>query len=617
MADPITAFVGKFIADAALASAIGGAVANIAGGLLLSTLGRILAPTPDAPSIKAQIEVPTSLPSKRFVFGLGQKADGTPAPAWVTNKGRLFACYIMNSAASSTISQVVIDGRYGTLDGDPYDFTGPGAKPEIAKIENFTNIWIGRGDQTGPPDDIMDEKGDATSADATKFWPTDAGRGLTVIWARYRKGGDDDFLERWSAVPPQMSAIGDWTKVWDPREAAQDADDPATWTVSSNAWLCILHTLRFNPVARWPLAQLDIDSFIAAANDADATRTRLDASTEARWRIGGTAYFGRSGALMDVIMPMVDATGGDILISGEGLSAIPAKAQTPAFTVTDWIGGTPAIYRARQEGGETYNAVQASWPQPEANFEMQTLEPAEVPGRTWSGGDADLEAMDLSFVPFPAQAMHLQAIRARRQALGREHTLTLGPDFYASGAQAGDWITVDLPTGWTGRNGTFEVTQVGEFDLALMTQTVTAREIAASVYGFTAADDEQPVYDATFVEAAPTLDPVTSVTLSVSTQGLAPSITVEIEAPETLVLRRSAFEVMLLDALGEVEQQQTLRLAGDVTGAQTLETTFGNLDADTAYEVTVTAASAGLRSTPVSATATTGAGETIVDAGVY
>lgn len=607
MASVVGAALLNFLGPA-VATTVGTAVANIAGGLLLSTLGRVLAGTPDAPSVKAKIEMPTSLPGKRFVFGIDQKADGTQAPGWVTKKGWLYACYIMNSAPSDSVSQIVIDGRYGDLLGDPYDFTGPGANADIKKIKNFTNIWIGRGAQTAPPDLIMTQNGDATSVDPTLFWPTDAGQGLTVIWARYKKGGDDDFMERWSAVPPKLSAIGNWTKVWDPRDPLQDADNPATWTVSNNAWLCILHTLRFNPMARWPLAQLQIDSFIEAANNADATRPRLDTTTEPLWRMGGTAYFGRGGTLYDIIMPMLAATGGDILISGEGLTAIPAGTRTPVFTVTDWIAGSPVMYRARQEGREQYSAVQASWPQPEANFELQTLEPTVVPGRTWNGGDDDLQGMDVSFVPFAAQAMHLQAITARRQALEREITFTLGPDLYASGAQAGDWITVDLPDDYTGWGGTYEIISLGEFDLDLMTQTVTAREVDASVYAFDAATDEQEVYDATFIESDPTLEPLIAVALTQTALGTGPTISVEITPAESHILRRATFDVELLDTAGVVISTQRVVLpTGDLPLTTKAKTVIHGADPDTTYDVRVTAVSGGLRSDPLTETIAVGA----------
>lgn len=491
------AIAGKLIAWG-VGEAVAATIGSIAASILLSTLAAQL--QKQSRNTDRELAYPTSLPAKRFVYGTDQIATGSPAPAWVVQDGVLYCCHILNSRPSDSVSHVILDKRYLGFTGDIYDFTGAGADPVHDKLSGYANFWLGLGDQSGPPDQIMTEVGDATATDQGKFWPTDRWSGCTVLWGRYLKGDGASASERWPSAPPVVGAIGDWTKVWDPRDPAQIATDPATWVVSNNAWLCVLDALRNNPLARWPLDQINVESFIAAANDADGTRLRLDASTEPRWRIGGTVGFGGGSVLLDVIAPMVAATGGDLLISGDGITAISAVAQSPVTTVTNWLKGRAVTFRARQRGRDVPKAVQATWPQPEAKWEMQTLTPAVVPGQTWLGGEDRVEPLDLGLVPFDGQAMHLQQIAARKKSLGREMSFLAGPEIFASGAQAGDWLSVELGPDYASRNGSYEIHQTapGEWMEAeggvAFQQPVTLREVSSSIFDWDPATDEQDVY---------------------------------------------------------------------------------------------------------------------------
>lgn len=491
---------------------LGTVLGHVGASVLLSAVSRRLAGRPRASDLARDLSLPRSQPAKRFVYGEGVLATGSPAPAWVVANGNLYCCHILNSRPSAGITKLVVDKRYVDLDGDALDFSGPGANPAVGVLESYAKVWLGLGGQSGPPDVIMSEVGDITSADPSLFWPTDRWSGCTVLWGRYDKGAAESVASRWPAAPPEISAVGNWSRVWDPRDAGQDADDPDSWTVSSNAWLCTLDCLRRNPLARWGIDQIDIDSFKAAADDADALRARLVGPSEPRWRIGGTVGFGGGSVLLDVIQPMLDATGGDLMIDGAGITAIPATPRAPLITVTDWLRDSPQTFRARQKQRDVPAAVQASWPQPEAGWEAQTLAPAVVPGQTWTGGEDRVTPISLDLVPYPAQAMHLQQIEARRAALGRELTFTAGPELFAEGAQAGDWVEVDFGPDFASRNGLYMIQQAAPGEWAAGSEgvafrlPVTLRETAESVTDWDPDTDEQTVYVPDLVEYEVTLD---------------------------------------------------------------------------------------------------------------
>lgn len=531
MAELIVAGLAKIGVTGTIATA----AAQIGASILLSTVARRLGRR-SAPDQARQLSIATSTPAKRFVYGIDMLAIGSPAPAGITKDGILYTCHIINSRASAAVSRLVIDKRDIELTGDRYDFAGAGAAPSAGPLAGHANFWIGRGAQSGPPAQIMTEVGDVTAENDLRFWPTDKWTGQTVIWSRLRKGAPASQSERWPSAPPEIGAVGDWSLLWDPRDNAQDPDDASTWTVSNNAWLAVLDCLRNNPLARWELDQINLPSFIAAANDADATRARLVGDPEPRWRVGGTLAFGGGVALLDMLLPLVAATGGDLMIDGGGITAIPALAQSPVLTITDPLRDSPMTFRPRAEGRDLPRAIQALWPQPEAKYEMQTLTPAVVPGQTYTGGEDRVEELPLDLVPFAGQAMHLQQIAARKRGITSELSFTAGPELLAEGATAGDWVTVDFGADFPTRNGVYQITETspGEWmgdtlSGAAFRQAVRLRGIASSVYAFVAATDEQPVY----VPTVPEFDlSLTAPTLALfnTTQSFAPAIRAEVTA---------------------------------------------------------------------------------------
>lgn len=516
-----------------VSEALAGVLVNLGGSILMSALSRALQSPPSQPETFTELTRPNSRPGKRFVYGMSALAAGTPAPAWVAKDGILYCCHILSSRASDGVSRVWLDKRELEFTGDIHDFTGDGADPDHEKLTGYANFWLGLGDQTGPPDQIMTEMGDPTSTDPELFWPTDRWSGCTVLWGRYDKGDAATRNERWPSGVPEVAALGDWSLVWDPRDEAQDANDPATWTVSSNAWLCILDCLRFNPLARWSLDQIDIASFISAANEADATRALAGGGTQPMWRVGGTVGFAGDVALLDAIRPLVAATGGDLLIDGGGIGAVTASPKTPVMTIADFLADEPFSYRTRLASRDRPKAVQASWPQPEASWEKQTLTPTVVPGETWLGGDDRVEQLDLAMVPFAAQAQHLQNIAARRKALGHSLSFTAGQELLAYGVQAGDWITVAFPAAMASHNATYLVEQIDpgaslqREDGVLFSQPVALREINDGVSAW-AASDTPEVYEPVVDELAYDLDPPLALDLTTESVREGVSITANV-----------------------------------------------------------------------------------------
>lgn len=614
------------IAEAVGSELLAKAIVDLGSAVLLSEVSRAMRKKPRRQEIERDLSFPRSMLLKRFPYGEGQFAMGSPAPAHVVHSGAIYACHILSSRPAASIDQLVFDKRYVDFTGDIYDFSGDGAEMDHPQLTGAATCWVGRGDQTGPPDAIMGAVGDPTSEDELKYWPTDRWSGCTVLWGIYRKGDPASFQERWPAAPPEVGAIGDWSRVWDPRDGAQDPDDPATWTVSSNAWLCILDCLRHNPLARWPRDMLDIDSFSEAADDADADRALLGAATEPRWRLGGTVPFGDT-ELIDVIMPMLAATGGDIMVSGAGLRAIPAKSRSTVMTVTNWLKGEAMAFRVRQKSRDLPKAVQASWPQPEAKWEMQTMQPVPVPGQTWLGGDDRLEPLTLDLVPYPTQVQHLQQIRARRLGLGREMSFLAGPELRAEGVQAGDWVDVDFGSDYASRNGLYELVAmqngfwIGDPEGGVAyRQPVTLRETSEDVTAWDPDTDQMPVY----VPPPPSeidlsLPPPAAVDLVAVMSGASGTIRVDVTPAPQHLLNSTVYTMEYRTTGGDWQVGSDIRVSQAFGDGDAGTVTSGNVITgvlpETEYEVRVRATVGNRASAFVSDTITTPVFEVIVDAG--
>src|SRR5690606_32291721 len=133
------------------------------------------------------------------------------------------------------------------------------ASPFVSSGTPHINFWIGRGDQTSPPDLFLSDAPWGSGGDEELWLATDAWQGNTVIWMRLRAGKAESMQERWPSIPPLVEIEGRWSLIWDPRDEEQDPDDPETWEWSENHRLCVLDALRRNPIRQYQLANLHLE----------------------------------------------------------------------------------------------------------------------------------------------------------------------------------------------------------------------------------------------------------------------------------------------------------------------------------------------------------------------
>lgn len=449
---------------------------------------------PRAPNVKRELGRPNSLPPYRYAYGR-TRLYGSPAPYRVRGN-RLFGCLLLNSrpSAGGTVS-IAIDKRTLNLSGDLFDFDGPGASVTNGAIAGYARLWLGLGDQTTPPVAITDEVPDI-------FDTTDAWRGRTVLWVKFNAGGKNNRIKRWPRVPPEIEVEMDWSKVWDPRDEAQDPDDPDTWEWSGNQALITLDALMQNPIAPYRIDQIDLASWIDAADAADEPVALKGGGTESRYRANGVIDWS-NGELEQAIEPLILAGAGGVTRIGGQLAAIPGVWAAPEVTVTDaGIGDDELVVEQLQPGDDVFSGVKTTYVDPGRDWKPADGGVYRVPGAAAEdGGPERIKTVDLEMVTSPTQAQRIAKILAMQGRMQRQMSPTLPPS--AIEAVAGANITLGLAEPYDFFDGVYEVLSlhpgmdpVGSPDgpLALRIPSIL-RATAASIYAWNPATDEQDVFE--------------------------------------------------------------------------------------------------------------------------
>lgn len=501
-AEPVTMAVAGLSAWAA-SSAIGAALLQIAGSFVLSAIAAKLQGRPRQEQMRRELARPTALPAYRFVYGYCW-APGTPV-GWVVRGNTLYICYLLNSRPSSLTSHtVLLDKRAVSIAGDPFDFTASGgATATNEPFSGHVKYWIGRGDQTTCPDQIVSESG--------YFAATDAWRGRTVLWARLDCGYPDERAELWPNAIPELNIEGPWSLVLDPRDGAT--------RYSRNQALCVLDALRTNPIREYAADYLWSDTFGEAADVADQAVAVSGGGTIPRYCCDGVLVWSDGSELEDQIEPLLAAGGSRLVRVGGKLGIVPAAARASVHTITDYTDGQPISLTRWKAGDELYTECVATYVAPDRAYEAAETPAYIVPGaQVADGGIAKRLSLQLDFVVDHRQAQRLTKIAVMRSRLQKAVSFELFPD--AFGLVAGSRATLALPSLLSPWNTEYEVEQISPAAGVNDDSSITLRlpcaltEYSADVFAWSAATEEQAVTAGSYSTARSGVVRPASVTLS-------------------------------------------------------------------------------------------------------
>jgi hypothetical protein len=486
----IVTFVAASLAVSTLTAEIivvvGIAVASTLVSLAVSAITSALIGKPKQQSqdLKRELRQERSLPLKRFAYGEFY-APGTPAP-WKVKGDTLYGCLILNSRASDGSNVAIrIDGRDVTLDdvANLSDFTGAGAAGINGDFASHSRFWLGLGDQTTCPDDIVAEAGDI-------FQATDAWAGLTVLWCALKAGPSSERGSRWPQTPPAVEVNMKYSKVYDPR-TAQSLDTQSGWAWSANQALATLDCMTQNPIQGYQSDDLAISDFIIAANAADDPIDLAAGGTEPRYEVNGLVVF-NSNELEELLEPLHECGASRPSVIGGLASIVPGVYQEPAHTITDAIGGS-LEYTDLSLGRELSNTVTVTYTSKDRNEEAAELPPYSVPGALdEDGGVVTVSRIDLPSVTSFTQAARIQKIMAYRARQQRSISLTAPPENFDMAA--GDGVNLNLPSPNGIMNGEFQLRSItpalipsdGSVAMALPVELVEEKRDA---YAWTTAEE--------------------------------------------------------------------------------------------------------------------------------
>ncbi len=440
---------------------------------------------------------------------LGRTATGgqaiCPPMSHGKNNGLLTHVVELCSAPGATLERVIIGDDYAELGTTPHPdgYGYPVIKPE--KWANHIHVKYHDGSQTAADPMLLARYG----SHPDRPWTADmVGHGICYAVLTFTFNSKAGLTQ----VPRYRFEMGG-IPLYDIRKdgtagglGPQRLSDPSTWTRTDNpaviAWN-IFHGIQLPGGEVWG-GQIDVEDlpaavWIAAMNSCDAPEALAEGGTEPRYRAGIEASLAQEPAA--VLTEILKAAAAQVADVG-GLWKIRVGGPSlPVYSHTD-----EDVLVSRQQEldpfpslGDTWNAVAAQYPDPEALWETRDA-PLRT-NETWEAADrfgrrtADLT---LPAVPWKMQVQRLMRAWIEDERRFARHIINLPPD-----------ATVLEPldtAGWASqRNGyegkSFEIAEITE-DVRTCIVQVSEREVDPTDYSW------QPDYELPTVPVATGSTPV-------------------------------------------------------------------------------------------------------------
>lgn len=295
--------------------------------------------------------------------------------------------------------------------------------------------------------------------------------------------------------------------IWDPREATEDGEDASTWTTFGRANLALigLDFLRHRSGYRLTLDEIDLPSFIAAADVCDQVVANRDGNGEPRYH--GGWWYGFNVRPADVLKLIAEA--GDMVLyeTGEGKVAVHAGAFVEPDISLDDDAIFAVTFLANQRPSQTPTAVRGRYT---SSLHGYVTADAAPWGDPYENGDRS-QTIENSWVRRHNHMQRLQKLAFIRANAAR---VELSIDYEAApDLREKRWIRVNKPPYCN--DAIVEITGRPRLSLANLSWTIEGIVVPADLYAFDAATEEgepPPVVDE---NVSSSLEPPTGIDVAV------------------------------------------------------------------------------------------------------
>lgn len=332
--------------------------------------------------------------------------------------------------------------------------------------------------------------------------------GICVAVVAYKADDPQSSNPVWSGGRPSFLWVVKGKRCYDPRKDSSVGGsgshrwtDPSTWEWTENAAVCRYNWVRgiyakdqvTDPgslllgrgLSSIEAPEANVFAWAAIADEDVPLRA---GGSEKRYRVGGVIK--STDKFVDTEQMFADAMGGIVIQPGGSVEVEPGHARAPTFAITDddLITGSSVKYDDFRSISDLAwcNTVVARYSEPTQKWQDHAAPVRRVSSDVTADGSPREAPLSLGQVNSGTQAQRLAEIKRRLGRLTRTATIVLGPRF--NGIEEGDWGTWTSARRFGGATVTFRVEAYRVDEKRQI--TVTLREIASSVYDWTASVDE-------------------------------------------------------------------------------------------------------------------------------
>ncbi len=290
---------------------------------------------------------------------------------------------------------------------------------------------------------------------------------------------------------PNISCVIDGKRVYDPRDEAQDPEDPATWEYSTNPANCLADYIQDTDIGLDGRGEVLEAYWIAAANACDEEVPLIEGGTEPRYSCNGVVACDLAHG--DLLRAMMTSMDGELVAPGSRWRINAGVWREPEVALDESDLRGAVMTRTRRPRRELYNGVRGVFNSPENQYVAADF-PAVI-SDSFVALDGAENFFDIS-LPFTKSASMAQRIAKILLLKSRQQILTTWPcKLTAFAAQAGDNVLLSRAAlGWEEKPfkvSSFQLTsEEGDDETTLLGVDLTLEETHHTIYDWSLSEEQ-------------------------------------------------------------------------------------------------------------------------------